>query len=199
MPFLIELDPLKPVCSDEEMLLDEFLFDSNLQDAFTIISSEDELLLSLSESELEKLAENVKAGKPNTECIFNTMGELDLPMLKKVRKKLLAGPKDTPETKVKTKATPKAKSTAGPSTRITEKMLRGQTLENGVDSRAGTVFGFIKGLVDDNMGEAVYEDLLSEFVETYVDKKGESRDEKFARGYILGAVKEGRLIIQEEL
>ncbi len=196
MSYLVELDPLKAVCSDEDKVLSDFLKDSNLEDAFLIVSCEDELGLALTDNELETLAANINSEKSSPESIYATLEDSELPMFKKVRKKLLAGPKDTPEPKAK--AAPKVKSESS-SIRITEKMVRGQILENGKDSRAGTVFGFIKDLVDDNMGEVSYEDLLSEFVETYVDKKGESRDEKFARGYILGAVKEGRLVIQEEL
>lgn len=224
MFFLIEYDKRQAVAkaaTEEE--LTSFLSEHDLPLAFAVIGEEDDMAMEMSLKEMQDLHDNLAGqspdGKRRTFEDEDEAASVSWELLKanakavptissKVRKALLKDggggipPADaeTPErpSKRRSKA-PAAKGATTSGKRITAKQLRGRIFSPGDTApKEGIDRHFLWLCLEENLGEASYEELVEFYIEAAEEKKGKEIKETEAHSKIVSALKKGNIAIANE-
>lgn len=187
--------------SENQQELIDYIESNNLDLVVALISSEDDLVLNLSLGEMQDLYTNLepnsKITKDSEELAAKLCWELleelqdDFPTYTKaLGKKLIKQANSESKASKETKPKAKSKSTG---TRLTAKFMQGKIFTN-TDKRAkaGAVMSIIQNCIEENMGEATFEEIQEDFMFQ------RDCDEKYANGYIAGSVREGFTEIKSE-
>ncbi len=186
-------------------VLNKYGEDNDLDMGMEIVSNAEELCLILDTKEMGQLYKNLThkdsgfvSENEAAESLWIAMGEHtddirevingELESLKKVGDAFndeLDDEWDEPEEPVK--AAKPVKPVKKKTVRASQ--LVGMTFCIGSKSpRAGTTFAILTDFIEENMGEAGFDELVKEFIRTYKPSKSNATvDEKFASGYIRGA------------
>ncbi len=170
------------IISTAEELVAEFKFASDLETIFEYLGGDPFDL----DEDMDEMVAEVFSTLCSNEDITEPFKDKYVSKNKEGGRKL--GTETTPDPVTKPK--PKLK-TAG---RITAKSLAGESLScTDKKARDGSVMGNIQRIIENNMGGMLFEDIRETFMfET-------EKDEKYANGYIAGAIREGYIEIEEEL
>tara|TARA_R110000822_G_scaffold84867_2_gene199005 strand:+ start:244 stop:849 length:606 start_codon:yes stop_codon:yes gene_type:complete len=198
--YVVDFDTRKPQCKhiDAEVLA-SYIMDNNLEQAVTLITEPDDIELSLSEKEMMDLNSNLggkwvilKEGAARV--VWDTLRrcDYDIPVYTEaLGKKLIkqASQGDAKPTNTKAKS-----ETKTPKKRIKRSSLDGKIFTIGSTIvKPTTAKGMLQVYIEDNFGEATYEELLNYFCEVHMC------DEKKARGYISSSVNKDIIKEIEEL
>jgi len=193
--------------SEDGKLLEQYISNSDLYLALAVISSTDELCIFFSFNELHDLYINIGGSRhwddeeEIADAIWDILAESedDFPVFtKKLGKKLLKdADKRNKEASVTTKPATKKPATQRNGIRV--KDLEGALFTAGPKTpRSGAACCIFIEALEDNIGEATFDELISAFIESYVPKNPDKIvDDALARGYIRDAVNAG--FIEEEL
>lgn len=193
--------------SEDGDLLDEYVSKNGLSMAVTIINSADDLALCFSIGEMEDIGSNLVGieldypdNSKNDEndiadwCfdIITTGQDSIAEFTPKLGKKLLkegskrGSDKAVPQTDTNTSPTTKKPVSDNPGRKLTAKFLTDKMFSNtDKQARAGSAMGIIQSAIEENLGEATFEEIRGAFM---LEK---DCDEKYANGYISGSVREG--------
>lgn len=220
MFYTIDFDTLKVESKslDGEDLA-EYLFDNDLSLAIAVVGSADDIELNLSLDEMNGLHTNLinldefEDAKPASdftdeteaaEACWNTLEQFqaEFPKFTKaLGNKLLKGAvskaKDSPEP-VKADKPAKAKAAKAPAKTNTSnaaktKDLIGKSFVKGAkEPRQGTSFVIFTEFLDENMGEATFDELVAAFVAAYVPRDPKKPvDESLGKAYVRDAFNGG--------
>ena len=212
MNFLIDYDTLSVECKSEDAdVLQQYISDNDLGLALAIISEEDDMLMEMSLKEISglyhKLSDRPRKFELEEEAAKATFALLEdtdeeypvfTPALGKTllkaaakRSKDAPAPKGTANSKSAGKSSTVA-VTGGKVSRAKPAKVTGVMFVKGSNPpRSKSIHAILTNFIDENMGEASFEELSENFAGTYTDKDGNKKDEKFAKGYIMGAIKKG--------
>lgn len=217
MNFLIDYDTRSVECkSADAEPLQKYIQDNDLGLAVALISGEDDLEMEMSLAEVSELFHNIseRSRKFETEeeaaevtyALLQGKADQFPDFTPALGKKLLkAGQKRSADT-AKGKAIPATKTASKTTTESSKPAKRSRTTKASDDTvfvlgskqpRPNTIHHIITSFIDDNMGEATFKEIVDNFVETYTDKEGNGCDEKFATGYVKGAIR--KAFIEEQL
>jgi len=211
MFFMIDFDRREVDCkSIDGEVLRQYVLENDLSLAVAIVDSEDELGSQLSDKEMEEVYAKCTGGLPSTDGICEMLWGLleenqdKFPTFTKALGKKLLKAETKADKEPVNKPADKPVKTAKPKPASSGKTIRasnlvGLTFTTGdKPTRAGTAFHIFTTIIDDNFGQATFDDLVSGFMVAYKPSKtNKPVDEKCAQSYLKDAFKVG--VIVEEL
>lgn len=203
--FVIDFDTLMVESKSEDIdLLHQYVDNNDLSMVVCIIDSADELALQFTLKEIEGICNNINPEDPREytditpeKCWLTlNISQGNFPEFTKVLGKQLIKSGSTPDTNNLNQTT----STAKPKTVTTEKSkgvkakdLVGMNFIKGTkEPRKGTSFEIFTNFLEENLGEATFDELVKAFIGSYVPKNpNKPVDEALGRAYVRDAFNGG--------